>query len=300
MLTYIAFIFLMVFSTCKREEPLPPVSPPETPPSIHPDLRLICHLDSSLSESSGLLFFNNVIFTHNDRGWPNEIYTLDTLNGKPVHTLILNNAQSVDYEDLAQSPQHIFIGDFGNNKGGRDTLDIYRINKYALVFETPILHLNTQKISFIYPDKKTDPKNKKHNFDCEAFVFLNDSLFIFTKNRGDERTNLYVIPSVNGHHTAQFVTSFDSKGMVTGADILEDGSKLALIGYTKSDDVFVWIFENFDGSTFFNGQNTYINLGLFNQVGQAEGIAFKDANSLFISTEKTKDEPAKLYSLQLK
>lgn len=300
LILFLGICFLLHLSCKEKEEEKPqPTPPPPSLPQIHPALVLITTLDETLKETSGLLYYDNKIFTHNDSGWPNEIYVVDTITGEISVTILLPGADSIDYEDMAESDEYIFVADVGNNFGNRDDLSIYRITKSELVFFADVINVPTQKITYEYEDQDVKANSKTHNFDCEAVIFYNDSLYLFTKNRIDLKTNMYVIPNEIGHHTARLVDSFNANGLITGADISSDGSKLILIGYNKPADVFLWIFTNFYGSDFFKGDYQYVNLGPFNNVGQAEAVCFYEPNKVFISSEKISGKDAKLYRMQL-
>jgi hypothetical protein len=68
--------------------------------------------------------------------------------------------------------------------------------------------------------------SKKHNFDCEAILCWNNQIYLFTKNRLDDRTDLYVLPTTPGNYATKYIASFEVGGRITGADISPDGKKL--------------------------------------------------------------------------
>lgn len=271
----------------------------ETQPLLKDSLKLISNLSSSLNETSGLIFYNNKLFTHNDKGSPNQIFVIDTATGLIKNLIILTDASSVDYEDIAQSSDHIFVGDIGNKFGDRTNLCIYKIKKSDLNYSTDTMHIKTNKISFSYPDQKSFNKNKDHNFDCEAMIYFNDSLYLFTKNRLDKKCNLYVVANKTGSNEARFISNFDTKGLITGADISKDGSRVVLTGYNKKGNSFLWVLSNFKNTNFFSGNAQQIILGPYSSVGQTEAVCFSNIHKLFISAEKTSDSTAKLYSMKL-
>ena len=78
-------------------------------PPIH-----IRKLPAALSETSGLIYYNGLFWTHNDSGGEPKIYGIDTLKGKIIQTIHLN-ASHKDWEDIAQDDDYIFIGDFGSS-----------------------------------------------------------------------------------------------------------------------------------------------------------------------------------------
>ena len=87
----------------------------------------IAILPDLINESSGLVFFDDQLWTHNDKGGEDKIYQIDTSTGVVIQTVVIAAADNDDWEDLAQDENHIYIGDFGNNKGDRMNLKIYKI-----------------------------------------------------------------------------------------------------------------------------------------------------------------------------
>lgn len=261
-------------------------------------LKLIAELNEKVKETSGLALLDDVLVTHNDKGKTNQLMMLDTENGKIVQTIDVNNALNKDWEDLAKNEEFIFIGDMGNNDGERKNLAIYLIsisdiNKNATSVKSK------GSINFYYPEQTEFNNSKKHNFDCEAILCYNGQLFLFTKNRLDDRTNLYVLPAKPGNYAAKFIASFEVGARITGADVSPNRKKIALVGYNKNSDCFLWTFEEFSEKNFFTGKSHKYTLGPFAQVGQMEGIAFKDNSSVYISSEATQYISARLYFFKL-
>ena len=135
-------------------------------------------LSDSVKETSGLIAFDNLLWTHND-DHDKTIYGLDSI-GKIRRKIILEHNLNNDWEEISQDSTHIYIGDFGNNaKGNRTDLKILKINKTTFLNENP----SVETISFKYSDQ-TDFSAKKPNttnFDCEAFIVSKDSIYLFTK-----------------------------------------------------------------------------------------------------------------------
>lgn len=61
----------------------------------------------------------------------------------------------------------------------------------------------------------------------------------------------------------------------------------------------MWIFSDFENSDFFGGHSTYVNLGPFSEVGQAEAVCYFGNNEVFISSERIYGKKAKLYRMYL-
>jgi hypothetical protein len=135
-------------------------------------------LSDSIKETSGLIAFDNLLWTHND-DHDKTIYGLDTL-GKIRKKIVLNEVINHDWEEISQDSTHIYIGDFGNNySGNRSDLKILKIEKKSFFDEKPKI----ETISFSY-STQTDlsaSKPNKTDFDCEAFIVSKDSIYLFTK-----------------------------------------------------------------------------------------------------------------------
>ena len=84
-------------------------------------------LESTVDESSGLLFLGGRLITHNDSGGEASLYEIDPPTGTVIRTVQIQGAANRDWEDIAMDDTYIYIGDFGNNSGTRRDLRIYRV-----------------------------------------------------------------------------------------------------------------------------------------------------------------------------
>lgn len=262
------------------------------------NLKLISELNVKIKETSGLAVIGNNLITHNDKGRSNDLMLINPENGNILQTISTSNFQNNDWEDLAQNEDFLFIGDMGNNEGDRKNLAIYIVPiKEISKMSTSLKSIGS--INFTYPEQKEFDVSKKHNFDCEAILCFNNLIYLFTKNRLDDKTDLYVLPAKAGNYAARYIASFEVGGRITGADISPDGKKIALLGYNKKSDCFLWTFDGFSGDNFFTGISKKYTLGQYARVGQMEGIAFKDATNLYISSEEIANVFARLYLFKL-
>ncbi|MFK8102803.1 MAG: T9SS type A sorting domain-containing protein [Saprospiraceae bacterium] len=259
----------------------------------------IANLPGSLEECSGLAFLEESgLWTHNDNppnGNEDKLYRIDTVTGQILQTVLIATADNVDWEDLAQSEDYLYIGDFGNNSGGRMDLKVYRVKRSDLSANI----VNAELIEFSFSDQTVFiHNNNDHNFDCEAFFFHKDSLHLFSKDWQDNRTRHYVLPATPGTHTAQLRGSFDVGGLITGADINEDGV-VTLLGYVPPGNTFMWLFYDYADTDYFSGNQRYVALGsgVFN--GQVEGICFRNKDYGYIGSEKFSVLNPKLLSFSI-
>jgi len=253
----------------------------------------------SLKEASAVAVskVSDLIWVAEDSGNKNKVYGLDT-DGKIAHTMTLENAKNVDWEDLTTDEEgNLYVGDFGNNDNMRKDLCIYKVNAGDLKNETAV---SPSKIEFYYPEQKQFPPKKSELFyDAESFFIYKGNFYIFTKNRSkgfDGTVMLYKVPNQSGNHKAQLLGKFKAcdnyhKCAITSADISPDGKKIALLSSSK-----VWILSDFKADDFLNGKTEMFEL---NDVTQKEGICFKDNQTLFIVDEKSKKTGGNLYEIKL-
>lgn len=243
-------------------------------------------LPESISETSGLILLENGLWVLNDSGNSPELYLLDTLNFTVIRSVYIKNALNIDWEELTQSDNHIFIGDFGNNSGTRTDLRILKFEK-SLLLNNNIDSIEVNEISFGYPDQINFDANTDHNFDCEAFIYFNDSLHLFSKNRGNEFTKHYCLPSITGSYIAELKDSCYVEGQVTGAHIQGD-SLIGLLGYRPNSfyEPFLFLLWDYDQNNYFSGNKRRINLGTVMDLGQNESICFSGNNKGYIASEE--------------
>ncbi|MFC3880807.1 hypothetical protein ACFOSV_11495 [Algoriphagus namhaensis] len=249
--------------------------------------RPLAKLPASQNENSGLAISQGRVFSINDGGNNAEIYELNPETGDVIKTIRVINATNTDWEDLAQSETHLFIGDFGNNTGNRTDLNILKIRWTDLL---SLSEVEAEKIHFSYEDQiDFSGSNPNHNFDCEGFIYFNGELSLFTKNRGDLRSNHYILPSETGTHVAVKVNGLDVNGLVSAADYDEESQTLVLLGYKLSgisSQCFVWYIRDFQVGDFFGGVARRLDIGSPLSLGQTEGISFLGTRNLLISSER--------------
>lgn len=250
-----------------------------------PDNSII--LDDKLKETSGLIHWNGRLWTHNDDTDTN-LYALDTVTGKNLETYHLDGVVNKDWEEIAQDESYLYIGDFGNNaSGNRKDLNILKVEKESLLRKKPLI----ENINFVFEDQKDFENNKpnKTNFDCEAFVVVEDSIFLFTKQWKSKQTTIYKLPKQSGEFIAEKKESYKIKGLVTGANYFFEKKVLALCGYTRNGKPFIELFYNFKGNDFFSGSHKKIKIK--SRFLQIEAITTKDGKNYYLTNEEFKFGP---------
>jgi hypothetical protein len=259
--------------------------------------KFIPQMDPVLNENSGMIFYDNLLWTFNDSGGENKIFGID-FSGNIKKEIELTGAFNVDWEEIAQDKKHIFIGDFGNNNGARKNLKIYRISKND-INQNPKQEIDWEVIQFDYANQdKFGYPPMTTPFDCEAIAELNDTLFLFTKDWEKLTTTVYKIPKNAGYYKLNPIDSFDVKGLITGADISPDKKKLALIGYNNFKP-FLWIFSEISAGNIFGRENQFFEFDSL-QYAQTEGICFLGNDTLLVSCEQTSVFDHQVFLIDLK
>lgn len=243
-------------------------------------------LSDTLRETSGLVYFDNQLWTHNDDTDVN-IYALDTI-GKIANCYPLNGLKNTDWEEISQDSAYFYIGNFGNNVSGiRKDLQILRIEKFSLKENNPQI----DTIAFRYSNQVDFTRRKANttDFDCEAFFVSKDSIYLFTKQWTSKKTALYVLPKLPGSYTAQFKSDLDVNGLITGATYLEEKKLIALCGYSKQLKPFLYLLYDFKSNDFFSGNKRKITLGL--PYHQVEGITTRNGLQYYITNEHFRLKP---------
>jgi hypothetical protein len=254
-------------------------------------------LINTIQESSGLLNYNGRIITHNDSGGDAELYEIDSVTGNVIRTVGISNAKNNDWEDLAQDNLYIYIGDFGNNSGTRHNLKIYRISKNDYL-NTTTGTVEADSILFSYADQTSfAAATYTTNYDAEAMIIRNDSVYIFTKNWGNFKTHIYSLPKSPGIYQAHRIDSLNVQGLITGAtySLLDD--TILLSGYSFTGP-FIWRCTQFNSGRLSAGSNEKFILSLASDI-QTEGICRSNSFGYFVSSETKGTTAASLYFLEM-
>ena len=242
---------------------------------------LVGALPEDVLESSGLIYYNNKLITHNDSGNSPRLYEVDTLSSQIIRTITINNAVNIDWEDIAQDESYIYIGDFGNNIGNRQDLTIYRVAKSEYDVSNTI---SAERINFSYEDQTDFSEMQNSDWDAEAMVEFNDQLLIFTKQWQTNGTVAYSIPKITGTYSAKKLGFYNISGLVTGAAYNKFSNVLMLLGYSPQLQPFIVRIDELATNFSFNGteEKTGLEIGF----SQLEGITYSDSNTYYISSER--------------
>ena len=260
-------------------------------------INVLTALQDPIKETSGLIYLNQKLITHNDSGGKPALYELDSISGNIIRTVVIRNATNIDWEDICFDSTFLYIGDFGNNEGSRKDLKIYRvpISSYLTTANDTV---TADTIRFYYSDQKDfTPNPFSTNFDAEAIISCNDSLYIFSKNWGDNLTNIYAVPKTPGTYQISKVDSINAQGLVTGATYNPVSNNLLLIGYTFVSPFIIEIgdfsFNEFSSGTIVR----YLIPPPPDFSFQMEGITSLNRNQYYLTAEKFGTSKSALYRL---
>ena len=246
-------------------------------------------LPEKIEETSGIEFFKNDFLTHNDSGGKPNLYRF-TEQGDLINKYRIEGAENNDWEDIAQDKNYLYISDSGNNKGKRKNLNI-------LIVDPKRDFKKIGAITFNYRDQQNFDKIKKHPFDAEALVATQEVLVLFSKNRKTSTTELYSIPKTSGNYTLSPKKSFDVQSLITGADYHHRLKLVALVGYVRSGEQFLYTLSSFDMENLNQVKMKKFKLPLDGK--QVEAIKIIDQNNFWITSEGEGESFPMLYKIQL-
>ncbi|WP_294822455.1 T9SS type A sorting domain-containing protein [uncultured Flavobacterium sp.] len=248
--------------------------------SIAPETSV--NLPAELNETSGLIKWQEWLLTHNDNT-DLKLYALDSISGTIQQTFTVTGTSNTDWEEIAHDGQYVYIGDFGNNgNGNRTNLRIIRVEKEELLSG----NVQANSINFSYSNQSVFTPSGANNtdFDCEAFIVSNDSIYLFTKQWVSKKTSVYALPKTPGTHIAQLKATHDVSGLITGATYLEDKKMVVLTGYSSLLQPFFYLLYDFKGHSFFSGNKRKVGMSSMG-FHQVEGIATANGLDYFVSNE---------------
>ena len=250
-------------------------------------------LTKQLKEISGIIAVGNNIWAISDK--PHPVFYKLNKKGQLLQQVKLKDRTVSDVEAVTADDKFLYIADVGDNDGNRQQRTIIKV-PIAGIGNGSTAEAAGEDIHFTFPEEVMADKKKQNDYDCEAVMSFNDSLYIFTKRRTDDQSELFVIPKTPGTYKARFVSIFNTHGLVTDAAINPSKTEVALIGYDKGHkNPFILFFRNFKGNNFFFGSMERVELSHKKTDWQVEGVTYSGNDMVYFSCEETKDVPATLY-----
>jgi hypothetical protein len=294
--TKLAF-FAIIFMACGSNEPQPQLQ--QQPNLLFSDRKLQALIENkAISEASGLaasIQNKQILWTHNDSGGENKIFSLNQ-EGKDLAEFMIQGASNRDWEDMAvckhQNTSYIYVADIGDNNKVFSSYTIYKfkepnLNNIASLTNTAVE--DVEKIQFQYADGSRD---------AETLLVEGASQDIYIVSKRDAKSRLYVIRfpySQTSTNTAQFIAELPFSGAV-GGSISPSGKEVLIKNYGK---VFYWKKANNENLEILL-QTKPVELP-YTAEPQGEAIAWKaDEMGYFTLSEAAGNLPQSLYFYQRK
>ena len=253
-------------------------------------------LPKIINETSGLEFYNNNFITHNDSGGEPSLYVFNE-EGEIVETIGLNKnpdfeIENNDWEDITNDNKYFFVADTGNNFGNRDNLNIIRVSIGANLMVDGII-----KIS--YSDQESFFPRPKHKYDAEAIIIIDDKIALFSKDRENLNTDLYLVDKdQNGQQILTSKFNYTVGSLITGGDYNKENSLLALVSYNSKGEQYLILFENFELNNLENNNFTKYKIPI--ERAQIEAIKIIDHETFWITSEDEGVGSPFMYKIQVK
>lgn len=253
-------------------------------------------LPKIINETSGLEFYNKNFITHNDSGDGPSLYVFNE-NGNIIKTMDLNKDSSFeiennDWEDIAGDDEYLFVADTGNNFGNRDNLNIIRVSREDNYAVDGIMEI-------FYADQETFFPRPKHKYDAEAIIVVNEQLVLFSKDRENLNTDLYLVDKFEKE--PQKLTSeanFSVNSLITGGDYNNELNLLALVSYNSKGSQYLILFERFNLENL--EENKFKKYKIPLERAQIESIKIIDKNTFWVTSEDEGIGSPFMYKLKVK
>jgi len=238
-------------------------------------------LPKIINETSGLEFYNNNFITHNDSGGEPSLYVFNEM-GEVIETIGLDKnpdfeIENNDWEDITNDNEYLFVADTGNNFGNRDNLNIIRVSKGTDLMVDGIIEIS-------YSDQESFFPRPKHKYDAEAIIVIEDKIALFSKDRENLNTDLYLVnKNQNGSQILTSEVSYDVNTLITGGDYDEDRNLLALVSYNSNGNQYLLLFKNFKLNDLEN--NTFKKFKIPLEQAQIEAVKIIDEKTFWVTSE---------------
>ncbi len=245
------------------------------------------NLPNILEETSGLAILNDTLWTLNDSGNEATLYAIST-KGELLDKRDTAKT-NIDWEDMTIINGNMLVADMGNNFGTRKNLHLLEIDLSDGGATT------LDSIPFNYPEQDNFNFQQATHFDAEGIVVFENKIVVFTKNRRTLTSDVYVISPSGGPATK--IGSLPVGSLITGADYHQESKTLALTGYRRDDNQYLYVIDNFSLSAVADANIAQYELD-FNGA-QIEAIIIIDAKTFWITSEETKNYKAFLAKLTI-
>ena len=286
------FFFIPLLSNCQESVESPEVE--NKPDNII--ITKVCDLPSEAYESSGIIYFQELLWTINDSGNDPELIVVDTSTGEVERIIEVQDVVNVDWEALYQDEQYLYVADNGNNGGSRDSYQIYVISKDSLQDKNKREVLPSRTITYTLSDSDLSKiGHTQESIDSEAILVSTDSIFIFVKDWLEYKTYAFVIGLDSDTSVAKLGGEYNLRFASTAATRLDE-NRFAILGY-KDYRAYLSVFTM--SANLIGDHVEVASYELFALQGQqTEGLTYSNG-TLFISCENMSVFSQALYRVEL-
>lgn len=253
------------------------------------------NLPEELNEASGIEQLNDSVFISINDGGNKPIIYLISEKGKLLKKIRVKGSKNKDWEELTRDKNHLYIGEFGNNKNKRKSLAVLKIKISDVIQKDTVI---PEKIFFNYANQINFPPEKKDfEFDAEAMFCRGDSIIILTKTNSEPwngKTCFYSVSKTPGVYSLKKTRELfiGENGWfidaVTAADYCNE--KLYIMTYNR-----VLMFKYAENKLVFKKE--YV----FDKYSQKEGLLILSSKKVLVVDEKSPIiGGGKLYKINIK
>ena len=154
-------------------------------------------------------------------------------------------------------------------------------------------------IEISYSDQESFFPRPKHKFDAEAIIIIEDKIAIFSKDRENLFTDLYLVDkNQNGSQILTSEVSYDVNTLITGGDYDENRNLLVLVSYNSKGDQYLILFENFELNNLEN--NTFKKFKIPLEQAQIEAVKIIDEKTFWVTSEDEGIGSPFMYKIEVK
>jgi hypothetical protein len=277
-------------------------------------LEQVAVLPDELRESSGLAVSRTqpgVLWSHNDSGDGPNLYAID-ISGKLLAQIKVANAQARDWEDISSGPCPadagktdsprergcLYIADTGDNNEVRPQVTIYIVVEPALDASASVPAPVARSFQFRYSDKPHDTEALAVHQNGDITVInkgRTGSIDFFSISAGSVTRALASGDILTAQYNGNTNIQPESKTgrLVTAAAVSPDGSTLAVRTYY---DLFFFELVTESGGGRWRDLRRPCSLG--DAEPQGEAIDYLDADTLLLTSERSRGRPGTIHRLQ--
>jgi hypothetical protein len=154
-------------------------------------------------------------------------------------------------------------------------------------------------IEISYSDQESFFPRPKHKYDAEAIIVIEDKIALFSKDRKNLNTDLYLVDKTpNGQQMLTSKFNYKVGSLITGGDYDKDRNLLALVSYNSKGNQYLILFENFELNNLEN--NTFKKFKIPLEQAQIEAVKIIDKKTFWVTSEDEGIGSPFMYKIKVK